>query len=242
MNRFVTFAMAAVLSFAASTPAWAQAAGKGATTGTTRQMTAGGITQTPWFTHQNVRSNIGINDQTFNQLNAAYGQAYSTYNQGISQLGTNLTPDQRAQRIQDLQNTFNQRMNQVAQTSITDPTQLSRYNQLALQFQGFDAFNSAQVQQKLNLNDQQRQRLQQLAQQYNQQLNNLQQNARTNPTATDQQFNQLRQQAMQGMNTVLTPQQQQTWQQMTGQPYNFPWSTYFPPAAGQQGGTQQNQR
>jgi hypothetical protein len=237
MNHFVKLALAGILSLAACAPAWAQAVQKGATTGATSQMAVSGFSQTPWFSNQSVRSHIGLNDQTFNQLNNAYGQAYSTYNTGVSQLGTNLTPEQRAQRIQDLQNTFNQRMNQVAQSSITDPTQLSRYNQLALQFQGFDAFNNAQVQQKLNLTDQQRQRLQQFAQQYNQQLNSLQQNAQTNPTAANQQFSQLRQQAMQNMNSVLTPQQQQNWQQMTGQPYNFQWSTYFPPAAGQQGGT-----
>jgi hypothetical protein len=234
---------ASVLSLTIASPIWAQVktgAGAGGTQATVAQMGAGSISQTPWFSNQAVRTHIGINDPTFNQLNNAYGQAYTTYNSGVSQLGINLTPQQRAQRMQDLQNAFNQKMSQAAQTSIIDPTQLARYNQLALQFQGYGAFNDPQVQQKLALTDQQRQQLNQFAEQYNQQLNALQQKAQANPQATNQQFNQFRQQSMQNINSVLTPQQQQTWLQMTGQPYNFQWSNYFPPpAAGQQGGNQQ---
>ena len=42
---------------------------------------------------------------------------------------------------------------------------------------------------------------------------------------------------MQGLNSVLTPEQQQNWAQMTGQPHNFPAGTYF----GSQGQATQGQ-
>src|SRR5438477_6970794 len=82
---------------------WAQAgggaAGGQAGVGTTGTGTTGmTISQTPWFSNQAIRTQIGFNDQAFNQLNTAYGQAYQTYNTGVSQLGTNLTPQQRMQR------------------------------------------------------------------------------------------------------------------------------------------------
>jgi hypothetical protein len=250
MRQFVKFSSTGVLSALMVSSVWAQAGGgatgggaaggqtgaKGGTTGTvgTTGMTIG---QTPWFNNQALRTHIGLNDQSFNQLNTAYGQAYQNYNTGASQLGVNLTPQQRAQRMQDLHSAFNQKMSQAAQSTITDPTQLSRYNQLYLQFQGVGAFNAPQVQQKLNLTDQQRQQFQQFAQQYNQQVSTLQQNAQTNPQATNQQFDRLRQQSMQNINSVLTPQQQQMWQQMAGQPYNLQWSHYFPPTT--TGGAQQ---
>ena len=158
MKQFVKAAVVGAVLVLMVGSVWAQAGGRaaggaavgqaGARAGTTTGMT---ISQTPWFSNQAIRGQIGINDQTFNRLNTAYGQAYQTFNTGVGQLGTNLTPQQREQRMQELQSAFNQKMNQAVQSTITDPTQLSRYNQLYLQYQGLGALNDPQVQQKLNL-------------------------------------------------------------------------------------------
>jgi hypothetical protein len=248
--RFVKMAVAGLLSVSLTSAAWARAGGAGAGAGTgqagvaqagktgTTTTQVGGISQTPWFSNPAIRTQIGLNDQTFNQLNTTYGQAYGAYNTGVSQLGSTLTPQQRAQKMQDLQATFQQKMDQAIQSTVTDPTQRSRFNQLSLQHQGIGAFSGTMVQQQLNLTTQQKEMLGRFAQQYNQQLATLQQNAQTNPAAVNEQFNRLRLQAVQNINSVLTPQQQQTWQQMTGQPFNFQWSNFFP-QPGVQGGTTQ---
>src|SRR4051795_9207090 len=114
--RFLKLAVTGLVSISLTSPVWAQAgagagtggtggagtggAGTGAAQGgktggtattTTAQGGIGGISQTPWFGNQAIRGQIGLNDQTFNQLNTTYGQAYSTYNTGISQLGSTLT-------------------------------------------------------------------------------------------------------------------------------------------------------
>jgi hypothetical protein len=186
MSRFVKFAAVGALSVLIEGPSWVtaqQGAGAG-TQGTKATAGAQGnagtsmtINQTPWFSNPQIRAQIGLNEQAFTQLNTAYGQAYTKYNSGVSTLGNNLTPEQRIQRMQDLQNRFYKDFTPAVHNSITDPTQLTRYNQLYLQFQGYGAFNDPQVQQKLNLTPQQMQQLQQQAQQYNQQVNTLQQNA-----------------------------------------------------------------
>jgi hypothetical protein len=41
------------------------------------------------------------------------------------------------------------------------------------------------------------------------------------------------QQNSQRFNTILNQQQQKTWQQMTGAPYNFPPTVYFQRVGGQ---------
>ncbi|HWY85601.1 MAG TPA: hypothetical protein VNX28_02700 [Gemmataceae bacterium] len=248
MCHFVKLAAAGALSVVLAGPNWVsaqQGAGAGAQApgvGVRAQGTASaqmGINQTPWFSNPQIRAHIGLNEQAFNQLNTSYGQAYTKYNSGVSTLGNNFTPEQRMQRMQDLQNKFNQDFNQSIQTSITDPMQRTRYNQLYLQYQGYGAFNDPQVQQKLNLTAAQQQQLQQYAQQYNQQLHTLQQNTQTNPQLANQQFNDLRQKSMQNLNSILNAQQQQTWRQLTGEPYNFQWNHYYSPAGVQQNGTQQ---
>ena len=136
-----------------------------------------GINQTPWFSNQGIRSQLNLNDQQYNALNRAYGQAYTHYSSNLGQLGNTLTPQERAQKMQEMRSNFDESMNQATQKYITDPTQQQRYNQLYMQYQGYDAFSNPQIQQKLNLTDQQRQQLQQYGSKYNQQLSTLQQGA-----------------------------------------------------------------
>src|SRR5437763_1283466 len=69
--------------------------GTSGTQGATGTQGAGGIGQTPWFSSQNLRGQLGLNDQQYNQLNSAYGQAYSNYSSNMGQLGNSLTPEQR---------------------------------------------------------------------------------------------------------------------------------------------------
>ena len=88
MRYFVRFMAASVLSLTIASPIWAQVktgAGAGGTQATAAQMGAGSISQTPWFSNQAVlhahrdqRSNVQPN------FNDAYGQAYTTYNSGVS--------------------------------------------------------------------------------------------------------------------------------------------------------------
>jgi hypothetical protein len=238
MVRFAKIAVAGLMSVVMVGPVWGQAGGAGqagagaqasgaATTGGRATIGMGNINQTPWFSNQGIRSQLNLNDQQFNALNKAYGQAYTNYSSNLGQLGNTLTPQERAQKMQDLRANFDQSFTTATQKYITDPRQQQRYHQLYTQYQGYDALTNPQIQQKLNLTDQQRQQLQQFGSTYNQQLNTLQQNSQANPQATANQFNTLRQQANQNINSILTPQQQQNWRQMTGDPYNFQWSDYY---------------
>ncbi len=105
-----------------------------------------------------------------------------------------------------------------------------------MQYQGFGAFNDPTIQQKLNLTDQQRRQISQYANEWNQQMGTLNQNFQRDPSGTAERYNQLIRSRSERINSVLTPQQQQMWQQMTGSSYNFPADTYFN-SGGATGGT-----
>jgi Spy/CpxP family protein refolding chaperone len=99
---------------------------------------------------------------------------------------------------------------------------MNRLRQLELQRGGLNAFNNPDVQRQLNLTDQQQQQLRALNDQTTQQQQQILQGARTNRNQTLQRLNDLNRQTQEQTNAILNEQQRRTFQQMTGQPFNFP--------------------
>jgi hypothetical protein len=98
---------------------------------------------------------------------------------------------------------------------------------LYLQYQGYTAFNDPTIQQTLKLTDGQRQQMTQYGQEWNRQMGTVHQAYQTDPIGATKRYNDMVQQNNQRFNSVLNQQQQQTWRQMTGAPYNFAPGVYF---------------
>lgn len=194
--------------------------------GTTGFNSNGNISQTPFFSDRGVRQQLNMNDNQFNTLNRAYQNAYGNYNRGLNNLNSNLTPQQRAAHLQNLENDFYSGFNRSLDTTFNDPQTRTRFDQLSRQFQGFNAFNTPAIQSQLNLTPQQQTQIRQLASQWRQQL---QQNegAGTNGNVSQAKWNAMMSKYYDELNGILTPQQQQTWSQLTGQRYNFPSNLYM---------------
>jgi hypothetical protein len=186
-------------------------------------MQGSGIGRTPFFTNPGARQQLNLDDNRFNTLNRAYQQAWNRYNQGVTGLDSNLTEQQRTQQMMQLQNQFNQSFNPALDTTFTDPRLRTRYNQLNWQFQGFGAFNDPQVRQQLDLTPQQQRQFRRLDAEWRRQMQQLRRAGNdNNPQLTDQQYQQMLQQYQQQLSTLLTPEQQQNWSQLIGQPFPIP--------------------
>jgi len=183
--------------------------------------------QTPWFSNQDIRQQLKLNDQQFNRLNKSYGEAYNTYQQKLGQLGKNLTDEQRTERMRNLEREFYNNFASSTNQVFTDPAQQQRYNQLYWQYMGYNAFQDPTIQQKLNLTQEQRQKLDQYNRDWATQMNDFNRTFQTDREGTVKRFNAARTQAMDRLNSVLTQQQQQTWRQMVGEPFNFQPNMYF---------------
>jgi len=229
INHGISFLMASTAAAQQQNPV---GPGQGQQVQTT-QSSYGTVGQTPWFSNQSIRQQINLNDEQFNRLNKSYGESYSRYQQGVTGLGTNLTPEQRSQRMQGLQHDFNKTFSTSTNDIITDPQARTRYNQLYLQYRGYDAFSDPMVQEKLNLTDQQRQQFNRYQQDWNQSVGDLNRTYVNDREGTTKRFNEMRQREQERMQGVLTDQQRQTWRQMTGDPYNFQADVYFQGSAGQ---------
>jgi hypothetical protein len=181
----------------------------------------------PFFTDEGARRELNMNDQQFNQLNQAHQQAFMQFNQAANQLNANpnLTPQQRAMQMQRLRATFNQQFGQTLDTTFTDPRFRQRFNQLDWQFRPFAAFNDATVNGQLQLTPQQQRQMRQLSVRWRQQMQRLRRagsNAASDPALANEQFAAMQLQFQQQMQQVMTPQQWQTWNQLTGPQFNFP--------------------
>ncbi len=195
--------------------------------GTTGQFNANGITPTPFFNDPGVRQQLNMNANQYGTLSRTYQTAYSRYNRALNNLNPNLTEQQRMARIQQLQAAFNQQVSGTVNNTFNNPQMLERYNQLNRQYMGFNAFNNPTVQQQLNLSPQQLQQIRSLANSWRQQLQQFRQGAGNNLTNVDRnQWNELWMQYQNRLNSILTPQQQQTWMQQIGRPYTFSPSLY----------------
>jgi hypothetical protein len=213
MKRFTKCVAAGALALLAVGPTLAQQGqklpGKPQVTGQ-QGMSFGGINQTPWFADKSVREHFKFTNDQFNALNKAYRDAWSRYNTNLGQLGANLTEAQRTQKMRELHASFHQNLNGSVDRLITDPQQRQRYNQLHLQYQGFSAFNDPTIQETLKLTDDQRLKLTQFGQEWNQQMTALQKAYQTDPIGATTRYNDILQQNNQRVNSVLNQQQQQT--------------------------------
>lgn len=186
-----------------------------------------GINQTPWYSNPAVREHLNLNDNQFNQLNTSYKTAWTKYNDGVTQLGSNLTDAQRNERLAELNGTFHQNWNQATGTVFTQPADRERFNQLSWQYQQYGAFNNPTVQQQLNLTDAQRQKFRDYDRDWNRQMATWSNDYATNRQSVINNYNQYQRDFQKNVNTVLTPQQREQWTTMIGKPYTFTPDVYF---------------
>jgi len=179
----------------------------------------GSISQTPWFSSSDVRSQLKLTDEEYNKLNSAYTNAWNTYEREMQGL-ENVPAQQRAEDMRKIRSTFNQSINQAAQSTLKGD-QLNRYNQLYLQYQGPEAFGDTAVSQKLNLTDAQKKAFSEYGNEYDENFNRIYGTTGSDRDTATRQYNEFRMQSQNRINDILTPEQRQTWTQITGQSFNF---------------------
>jgi hypothetical protein len=144
--------------------------------------------------------------------------------------GTTNAAEQRARQLQAFENRFNSDFSPMVDQTFTDPRLRRRYDQLYRQYLGFNNFNDPTIQRQLNLTTEQRQQLRQLTSDWRRQMMDWRRGLRADDPAAQQQWMQFRNQYNDQLNAILTPQQQQLWLSLMGQPYEFPYTVYFPPS------------
>ena len=184
-------------------------------------MAPGRVNQTPWFTNPQIRQHLNINDNQFGALDKAYQNAWMNYQKGVVSIDKQLPEPQRQQQILEMQQRFYRDYSGSAEKYLKDPTQRQRHDQLYRQYQGYGAFADPAVADQLKLTPAQREKMQQYQQEWSTQMGKLDSMYQTDRQQAIGLYTQMQTQNGNRINSVLTPQQQTTWQQLVGQQYNF---------------------
>jgi hypothetical protein len=189
-----------------------------------------GVSQNPFFADPRVQQELGLSQEDLALLNQAFAENFTRFDQGVLGIGNDLPAQQRLMALQRLQAQFNQGVGQTLDTTFADPALRQRFDQLNLQFQNFGAFNDPMVRQQMNLTPQQQRQIRRLSNEFRNQLRRLRRAGNDiDPQLADQQFNQMQAQVQASLNQVLTPEQQQVWNGLTGERFPFSRTSFVPP-------------
>jgi hypothetical protein len=215
---------------------------------------AGVNTSAPWFNNPMIRQQLNLTDAQLNQLTRTYQDPFINRNAAITGQGTataaaqrqralqefqarqnaNGTPGtanaaaQRQQQLDAFQNrAVNDNFNTTLDQVLTDPQTRQRFDQLNRQYMGPFAFNDPLVQRQLNLTPDQQLALRKLAAGWQRSLSEMRQSNQEDPSLSQQQWNNFLTQYQDQLSTILTPAQQQQWNQLVGDRFDFPMATYL---------------
>jgi hypothetical protein len=205
-------------------PAWVSAQTGGSGAGTTGQgSTTGQVVQYQFpmqiYRMDNVSRTLNLTPDQVNRLNQISQQLQTRYQNDINNLRT-LDEQARQQRWMELQQQYNTNWMNDARTIFNDQ-QLNRYRQLELQYNNFNSFTVPDVRTRLNLTDDQIRRLQEAQAWSRSQLQTIERQGMTNRDDATRAWQNYWTEVQTRTNQILTPQQQQLWRGMTGDPFTF---------------------
>lgn len=166
-----------------------------------------------------VQKELGITEQQMQQIQQLMMQQREQM-QVLMQQMRDATPEQRQQLMQQAMQKWDEGIGKILQ-----PAQKTRLRELQLQAEGASALMRPDVAKELNLSEEQKKKISDIAQQYRQKQVQLFQQGRgpdVDRQALFQQMQQLRQQMDKELLAVLTTQQMDQWKKMQGKPFQFP--------------------
>lgn len=184
------------------------------------QQTFGAINSNAWFMNQDVRTQLSLTPQQITQLNQQYAELYGRYQGSMAQYNSNSTVNGDPRNSFINANQFYSTLNNTA-NSILTPEQRMRFQQLALQYRGYQAFNDPAISERLQLTADQRAKLSGYEQVYDDQLKYAYLIRSVDPSVLPARISFLRQEMNDRINSVLTEPQQQAWRYLLGSPFNF---------------------
>jgi Spy/CpxP family protein refolding chaperone len=166
-----------------------------------------------------VRKSLNLTPEQVNRLNTLTEQTQGQYRDKYSQLST-LKDADRAARMQELNRQYYGDWSKGARNVFNDE-QRTRYQQLYYQYGGFNSLGDPDVAKRLNLTPEQRRNLNASIDWSSRQLQDINKTGATDHDKAVQMYRDYQKQYQDRFSKLLTPEQQKTWRDMTGEPYTF---------------------
>lgn len=198
-----------------------------------RTTTTSSTFPTQVFQQSGVPKDLGVNSRQQTQLDTMTQQLQAKYQSQYDKIKS-LPAAEQADRLAQLNREYTAAWLNDAR-SVFNEQQLTRYQQLQLQYGGFASLMDPVPQKALNLTDAQLKQLRQDLAWSMQQQTAIQQQALTDQAKALQAFNTYNTAAQERFNQLLDTRQRQMWSQMIGSPFAFQPS--FAPTTGTPGTT-----
>lgn len=173
----------------------------------------------PLYRMPDVGKSLNLTDDQVKQLNALTDKVQGTYANQYEKLGTVPEADRFARRY-ELERKYMNDWTTGAREVFKD-NQLNRYRQLQYQYGGFGTLTDPEVQKRLALTEEQRKALRDSVDWSAQQMNDIYRQGASDRQRAAQLYQEYQKQYQGRFNKYLTPEQQKTWRDMTGEPYTF---------------------
>jgi hypothetical protein len=129
-----------------------------------------------------------------------------------------LSQEERREKMQAFAKSMNEEMNKELK-EILKPDQLKRFNQIALQVRGSQAFADAEIQAKLDLTADQKDKIKGIQEDSNKKMQEIREANQGDFQAMMPKFQALRKETNEKTTAVLTDSQKKTWKELTGEPF-----------------------
>jgi hypothetical protein len=180
----------------------------------------------PVYRMNDVSSALKLNQEQITRLNTLTDRTQEHYREKYSDLDTVKEADRWARR-QELNRQYSTDWAKGARDIFT-PEQWNRYQQLNYQYGGFNSFYDPDVQKRLNLTPEQVKNLRESADWSNRQYDEIMRLGATDRDRAMERYRDYQKAHDERFNKFLTPEQQKTWREMTGERYTF--QPMFPPS------------
>jgi hypothetical protein len=181
----------------------------------------------PWFGAEGLQEELELDDDQVRRLNDAYGSTWKQMRANQSDSGNDLDEQARGQRLNEYRDRFDDEFNRSTSDVFRNDTQRNRFNQLRMQYQGYGAFNNPRTRAQYNLNDTQIRQLEELNNEWNNNMNEFRNTYANDREGTTSRFNDYNASARTRFEGILNDQQRQRYGQDTGEQFNFGADAYL---------------
>lgn len=140
--------------------------------------------------------------------------------QGEFQGLRDLSDDERTEKMRDLGQKLNEDSNKYIK-EILDKDQTARLEQISLQVRGIDALAEEDVQKKLEIKDDQKEKIQEMTTDLQEQSRTAFQDAQGDFRSAIEKIQKMRKEALDKVLASLTEDQKKKWDEMTGKPFEL---------------------
>lgn len=186
------------------------------------------IEQVPWFNNPDVRNQIKLNNDQYNALTKDYDTYWKNYTTGRTALDDELDDIQRREREAALHREFQQNLSKSLDRVLTDRIARRRYDELYNQYQGSRVFHDPRIRKQLDLTSEQLAELSALDREWDRELERIRNNFEINRPVAMRELKHARRAMRERILDTLTPEQNERYAQLTGEPYEFPETVYIP--------------